>query len=222
MGVLENLPYQTTILLSNNLEYQNCKQQISLTKYACSTDKNDRYYLRTSILNEDGEPFNLGYLYFYLNTKSSNSEFIGVGVNEDYRNSGIASLLISSWIQLCLNDGIDDLMTISRQRKPFLLYLLKKYDFELMDINNYQTSTRVVHICRSKASFDKCIMFPNKSEEKKFRNSNIMKTDNYEIISSPSNDIEIIDTVVLSVPYIVQDNEKAYQKSLQTYNRYRK
>jgi len=59
-------------------------------------------------------------------------------------------------------------------------------------------------------------------EEIRFRNSNIMRSDNYRIIDSADEEIQILDSVLLSTPYLLKDNEKAYQKAIGTYNRYRK
>ena len=70
---------------------------------------------------------------FYLDKENKTSEFIGIGVAPEYRDLNIGSFLIASWIDLCLNNGYDFLGANKKQRKPFLLYLLKTYGFEIFD-----------------------------------------------------------------------------------------
>lgn len=129
--------------------------------------------------------------------------------------------MISSWIKLCLEQGVNNLQTIPKQRKPFLLYLLKKYKFELENTEIYETSPRTIYICQENGNSDKLIMFKNKREEKLFINSNIMKTDNYRIIETLTDNVQIVDKVVLRSPYFLQDNEFAYQRSLNIYNKHK-
>lgn len=215
------MSYRENILWKDGFQYHGYQQQIKLSKHFCESDPMDRYYLKTDIITSDNQPIHQGYLYFHIDFDTSQSEFIGACVENEYRNSGIASLLISSWIQFCLDQGIDNLKTISKQRKPFLLYLLKLYNFEIENIEEYLTSPKVVHICRKNEENDKYLIFANKREEEMFRRSNIMKTDNYKIIDATEKNIQILDSVALYNPYFLQDKEKAYQKSLQVYNRHR-
>lgn len=218
MKSLENLSYCEHILLQDDLEYQGYRQQIHLSKHSCDSDPKDRYYLKTNILTERQEINRLGYLYFYLDQENAKSEFIGVGVNDSYRNSGVASLLISSWIKFCLDSEINHLQTTAKQRKPFILHLLKKYEFEIKNIEKYLTSTKTIHLCRKNGDNNKYLVFNDANEEDRFRRSNIMKTDNYKIIENNTENIEIFDTVNVNCPYFLQDNNKAYQKSLITIN----
>ncbi len=217
MSFLENIPYKESLTLKGSSSIQTNKPNITITRYHCDCDIYDRYHLRANMRGNDNRIQNQGYLYFYINPEQRQSKFIGVGVSEQYRNRGIASLLISSWIMLSLDEGFSKMSTIAKQRKPFPLYILKKYDFELNDSNKYQTSPKVVHICKKENDDKKYIMFQNKQEEIRFRNSNIMKTDNYMIVDSQENS-SIIDQVVLDTPYYLQNNERAYQKSLQLYH----
>lgn len=216
-----NIPYKECTLVKDGLVFGNWHQQISLTRYHCDTDIYDRYYLRSKIVTKDYSVHDLGYLYFNIDPKTNKSKFIGVCVSEEYRNCGLASLLISSWIELCLDNGFEDLSTIPKQKKTFILYLLKKYSFELKNLNTYNTSQDVVYICKKENTNDKLIMFKNPYKEVNFRNSNIMKTDNYKIADPNDKDIQILDTVSLYSPYFQQDNEYAYQKSLGIINKYR-
>lgn len=220
MSFLQNIPYKEDFVIKDDLTFQTERQRITVTKYFCDSDIYDCYYLRANTKNCDNEILNQGYLYFYLDPLKLQSRFIGVGVGEKYRNFGIASLLISSWIQLCMDEGFINLETIPKQKKPFVLYLLKKYTFELNDLNTYQTSTKVVHICKKENDSRKCIMFENKQEERRFQDSNIMRTDNYNIVTR-GEDIQILDSVVLGSSYFLQDSEKAYQKSLQVYHKHK-
>lgn len=220
--MLKKLEYNEKTLFKNNLFYKDLQQIILLSKYHCDTDIKDRYYLRANILDNNKRLINQGFLYFYIDFSNQESNFIGVGVNDAYRNQGIASLLISSWIQLCLDESIYNLSTITKQRKPFILYLLKKYQFELANIKDYQTSSKTVYICKKDNSFEKFLIFKNKYEKERFENSKVMIKDNYHIIDNLENEITIIDQVCLSTPYYLQDQDKAYQKSLNCYNKYKR
>lgn len=217
MSFLENIPYKESLTIKGNSNIPTDKSNITITRYHCDCDVYDRYYLRANMRGNDNRIKNQGYLYFYINPERRQSQFIGVGVSDQYRNKGIASLLISSWVMLSLDEDFSKLSTIAKQRKPFPLYILKKYEFELDNPNKYQTSPKVVHICKRENDDRKYIMFQNKQEETRFRNSNIMKTDNYMILD-PKEDSVIIDRVVLDTPYYLQDKERAYQKSLQLYH----
>ncbi len=216
MSLIENMPYKKSFIVKDNLDFQMEKQTIFITKYFCNTDICDRYYLRANANGVDQ-----GYLYFYLNPDNMQSKFIGLETYEEYRNRGIASLLISTWIQFCLDEEFINLQTISKQRKPFVLHLLKKYAFELKNLSSYQKANKIVHICKRGNDSSKCIMFENKHEENYFRRSNIMKNDNYIIVGKDEENIEILDSVVLGTPYFLSEPEIAYQKSLQIYSKYR-
>ena len=65
-----------------------------------------KFYIRATS-NINGEEVIQGYMYFYLDYENKTSDFIGIKVHEQYRNLNISSLLISIWIDLCLNNGID-------------------------------------------------------------------------------------------------------------------
>ncbi len=220
--MIKKLEYNEKILFKNNLFYNDLQQIILLSKYHCDTDIKDRYYLRAKVIDGNKKLINQGFLYFYIDFFNHESNFIGVGVNDTYRNQGIASLLISSWIQLCLDENIYNLATISKQRKPFILYLLKKYQFELANISDYQTSNKTVYLCKKEKSLEKLLIFKSKYEKERFANSKVMRADNYQIIDNLEKEITIIDQVCLSTPYYIQDQDKAYQKSLSYYNKYKR
>ena len=106
-----------------------------------------KYYLR-AVTNINGVEIIQGYLYFYIDYDTKTSEFIGIKVHEKFRDLNISSLLVSLWIDLCLNNGIDFLGSNKRQRKPFLIYLLKTYGFDILDKSLYEKSKDVISICR--------------------------------------------------------------------------
>lgn len=162
-----------------------------------------------------------GYIYFYLDFEKRESKFIGTYVKPEYRNSKIASLLISSWILFCIENNFNCLGTNLKQRKPFLIYLLKNFDFEIENKSSYITSPYTIHICKEKNTDSKCLLFKNKKQATLFSNSNIMKEDNYKIIDSIGPNIQIIDDVLLSIPYQLKDKSKAYKKALNTYQKHR-
>ncbi len=145
----------------------------------------------------NGELKMQGYLYFYLDFENKQSNFIGIMVNKEYRNLNIASFLVANWIDLCMNNnyklGVND-----KQRKPFLLYLLKSYGFEILDTSLYETRPDVITVCRSLDFSDKrkMLLFKDSMHENNFIKTNIFKEDNYEIIHS-NEGIIMLDNVIL-------------------------
>ena len=138
-----------------------------------------------------------GYLYFYLDYETKQSNFIGIKVEPEYRNLNIASFLIATWIDLCLNNGYN-LGVNEKQRKPFLLYLLKTFGFEILDTSLYETRPDVITCCRSLDYTNKAkmLLFKDPKHEENFIKTNIMKEDNYQIIHS-TNGIIRLDNIIL-------------------------
>lgn len=139
-----------------------------------------------------------GYIYFYLDYETKSSNFIGIKVESDYRNLNIASFLVASWIDFCKNNGYDYLGVHPKQRKPFLLYLLKTYGFEILDKSLYDTRKDVITICRSLDLEDKrkLLLFKDPKHEKVFIGTNIYQHDNYEIIHNSDGIIKLDDIIL--------------------------
>ena len=137
-----------------------------------------------------------GYIYANVVKLSKTSEFIGMKVDYHFRNQNIGSLLISLWIDFCYNNGYDFLKTTNKQRKPFLLYLLKKYGFEVYDTNLYETRNDVISICQNPDSNDKLLLFKDPKHEKVFRTSKAFKNDNYQIADSQE-DLILLDRIIM-------------------------
>lgn len=171
-----------------------------------------------------------GYLYFYLDYENKQSNFIGIKVEKEYRNLNIASFLIATWIDLCMNNnyklGINE-----KQRKPFLLYLLKTYGFEILDTSLYETRPDVITVCRSLDFSDKrkMLLFKDPKHEDNFIKTNVYKEDNYEIIHS-GNGIIMLDNIILplqnmnknSIHYELLDEIMAEYKVENTISKHKK
>jgi len=84
------------------------------------------YQIDCYLIKSNGDSKLLGYTYFRISPNGDFSSYIGTYVNSDFRRCGIGNMLISEWIKFCFNNGMEDLRTIRRQRKPMVLYLLKK------------------------------------------------------------------------------------------------
>ena len=119
-----------------------------------------KYYLR-AVTNINGVEVIQGYLYFYIDYDTKTSEFIGIKVHEEFRDLNIGSLLVSLWIDLCLNNGIDFLGSNKKQRKPFLIYLLKTFGFEILDKGLYKNSKDLISICRRDNDLSKLYSLDN-------------------------------------------------------------
>lgn len=202
---------------------------IYLKKAVDSTD-DDKYYLDVrTIIN--GQEIQQAFLYFYLDISNRTSRFIGIAVKNEYRNMNIASLLVSLWIDFCFNNGIEEIKLATRQRKPFILYLLKTYGFEVADISLYDTRDDVITICRKKDDDrnHKGLLFKDPMHEAIFKKTNVFKADNYLILDSLDNAIKL-DNIILPlqdwkrnhVDYDIQDltvTQKRVEKVLSRHRR---
>lgn len=117
---LKQLKYNKRSLL-----YENFSQQVFIEKSFFEQLGVDQYFIKLFTKNNRGDFINLGYLYFGLDFEENTSYFIGMYVKPEFRSNGLSTLLISIWIQVCLENGFYDLETISNQRKPFTIYALK-------------------------------------------------------------------------------------------------
>ncbi len=206
------------LLRKDNLIFEKQEQKIYFS--TSKVKEKEQHFLRVGILQENGQFLQQGYIYFYLNRELKMSKFIGLYIKPEFRGKGLASLLLASWIQFCLNYNFEILSTIKHQRKPFLLYLLKKYQFEIMLPERYQTSNKTIQICKKEEDTTKYLLFKDYNYQELFKKSHIIYDDNYVILSKKEEDINILDQVLISTPYYLQDIDKAYQKSLSILKRY--
>lgn len=190
------------------------KQRVYFEKTIFKDKNIDQNFIKIFKVSPTGNNICQGYIYFYLNLIERKSNFIGLFVKPEYRNEGIAQLLISYWIRFCLDNGIYNLDTIKQQRKPFILYLLKKFKFELLNIKAYETSPHTINICKCESIKEKCLFFKNPKQRETFKNSKININDNYFILDSITENTEVLDQVLLSTLYVSKDDETAYTKSL--------
>lgn len=191
-------------------------QKIILTKKA--TNARDNFILYSYSYDNMYNPSLQGYMYFSINLDNNSSSYIGTYVNPKYRNSGVAQMLNATWIKFCLDNGIEYLKTNIRQRKPFSIYLLKKYNFEIKDLDDY--IDRSIYICKRNQDDAKCLVFDSERQKKIFKASNIYKDDNYVVLDNTEN-VLVLDKVILNHTYYLdeKDNENAYQKALKIRDR---
>ena len=183
MGKLESLEFGDKFLYSDKYFSGDYNHELYIKKSIDDGSNKPKYFIN-AYSNINGELVRQGYVYFYLDQETKTSSFIGVKVEDEYRNLNIGSFLIASWINLCLNNGYDFLGVNQKQRKPFLLYLLKTYGFEILDISLYYTRPDVISLYKSEDKKDlrKYLLFRDSKHEKAFIGTNIYKTDNYEIV----------------------------------------
>jgi hypothetical protein len=187
-------------------------QDVYIKKSVDDGSHKDKYYLEL-YSNINGIYTLQGYVYFYLNKENKTSYFIGVKVIEEYRNLNMGSLLISLWLEFCLNNGFEYLGVNHKQRKPFLLYMLKTYAFDVFDLNLYNTRNDVISICRS-IDFDdntKYLMFKDEHHQKNFMQTNIFRSDNYKIVDDLIEQYEI-GKVILPLQNITRNPVDYYLK----------
>lgn len=208
MGVLENMNCGDNILYSSGYFSGDYSQDLYIKRSHDDGSNRPKYYLNI-VTTIDGELVQQGYLYFYLDFEHKMSDFIGVKVNEKYRDLNIGSFLVANWIDLCLNNGYDFLGANKKQRKPFLLYLLKTYGFEIFDVSLYDSRDDVITICRSVDYKDKrkILLFKDPKHEKVFVGTNCYKDDNYEIVHDKKG-IITLDNVILPLQNMSKDEIK--------------
>lgn len=221
MSILSTLDYQTPISYDESLKYNGKKQFITLHKSKQLNTKSDYYYLDLYYEKNTLEVVRQGYIYFYVDFDTKESRFVGIYINQEFRNSGLASLLISSWIQICLNNNIDVLKTIKKQRKPFMIYLLKCYGFEIRNPEVYETDSRVICICQKEEDYAKYLYFRDEYEKRSFINSDIMHSDNYNILDDLGTDTNVLDQVILKKSLSADDCNKTFMKAQEKYNQYK-
>lgn len=206
-----NMPYDKKFLIDEN---SSIKQRVYFEKSLFSAKNIDQYFIKVYKPNCNGSYLCQGYIYFYLDLLKKESNFIGLYVNPEIRNQGLGQLLISYWVSFCLDNGIYDLNTIKKQRKPFIIYLLKKFKFELQNITQYETYPNTISICRSNLTNDKYLFFKNPIQAQTFKNGSINSGDNYHILDTLTEDTEVLDQVLLSNIYLSKEDDFAYTKSI--------
>ena len=95
MNVLENLPSDKHILIADNYTYDNFYQRIYLEKTYFKEKNMNQYFLKLYLLMPNGKLICQGYIYFYVDFNTLTSSFIGMYIKPEYRNQGLATLLVS-------------------------------------------------------------------------------------------------------------------------------
>lgn len=193
--------------------YQNgYRQRIYLESSFYKENQRRQYFLKLYKVLLNGDYLCQGYLYFYVDFILQKSEYIGSYVRPEYRGCGFSAFLISLWLQLCFEQNIDNLRTIRNQRKPFLLYLLTKYSFEVINKDIY-SPLRNIHICKGKNPDYKYLWFENSLFATSFSQGKIFVHDNYHILDKQPTKEDDLGVVVLHHSYILDDKEQAYSRS---------
>lgn len=230
MEMLKKLEVGEAILYSDCCFSGEYNQQLFIKKALSNENENDKYYINV-YSTIDGRVVRQGYIYFYLDHRMKSSDFIGINISKEYRGLNIASLLISAWIDLCFNNGYDFMGVNKKQRKPFLLYLLKTYGFEILDKSLYISRDDVITICRSKDIEDrsKILFFKDMKHENSFKGTNVYRADNYQIVHDKRSVLTLDDVIMPlqnmnkdSVDYYLFGLEKANEKVLKTMNAHRR
>lgn len=222
MSVLTELDYNKKILIDQHYLYGSQELSLFLEKTYFPSNFKEQYFLKLFNRNLNGNYECLGYIYFYMDFQTMTSDFIGLYVKPECRNNGLASLLISNWIKLCLDSGLYNLETIKKQRKPIFLYSLKKFAFEIENPEDYQTSPFTISICEGIHNHLKYLYFKNYKQRDTFIKGTIMRETEYNILEKLSNNFFVLDQVLLSNTYFIQDENAAYTRSLKCINHNKK
>ena len=230
MAAIESLNQEDKKIYYNNFFSGDYNQDMYLKKSEDDGSHKDKFYLElyTTI---NGVKVMQGYLYFYLDLESRSCHFIGMKVLDEYKNLNMGSLLISAWINFCLCNGCEHIAVHPKQRKPFILYLLKTYSFDVKDLSQYKTRSDVITICRSVDLDDttRYLMFRDERHQRNFLQTNICRSDDYKIAVDPIGLYplgEVIfplqDITRNPVEYILQDKSYARYKSNQVLLRHKR
>lgn len=211
---LFDLEYDKNYQIGKDFYDNGTRERLYLKRSYSKPDKRDFYFLNIYTFSPTGDISCQGYMYFTMHPGQNESRFVGVYIKPEYRDNGYASFLISNWIKLCLDNDIYNLRTHKKQRKPFTLHLLKKYEFELANLEEYNTSPYVIHICRDSSTRFKYLMFDSEKQKRGFVSGKIIRGDNYQIIDCITDGIEEIDKVILSRTHLLQDENLSYSKAL--------
>lgn len=228
MSKLESMEVGKNYLYSGGLFSAGYNQELYLKKAKDDGSHKNKYYI-IAATHSCGKIIEQGYLYFYLDFDTKSSDFIGTKVFENFRNLNIGSLLVASWIDFCFKYNFNFLGMNKTQRKPFLIYLLKTYGFDVLDHTLYETRSDIISLGRSHNPLDKTkyLLFKDKLHKDNFAKTNIFKSDNYEIIDTPRN-IIMIDKVIVPlqdrsknpVNYKLIDEDLALKKALNVISRH--
>ena len=212
MNILDKLDYNKGIVLDTFNVTNSIKRVVRLEKSFFKPKREDQYFIKFYKLENDSL-INLGYIYFYLDIENRISTYIGSFVKPEARSNGLASMLTSYWIKFCFDNGFYDLTTIKSQRKPFLLYILKRFSFDIEDVNDYLVSNCNIHICMLPNDKTKYLVFENAKQALSFKEGTVYKNDNYQILTPDTKDIIKLDTILLSEVHNIKEPENAYRKA---------
>ena len=87
MIFLESVPYGKNILYQDGFEYKGIKQDLYFQKTFFKETGKTQYFIK-SFIKDNGSFTCQGYIYFYLNDDTKTSDFIGIFVKKEFRNSG--------------------------------------------------------------------------------------------------------------------------------------
>ena len=220
MTIFEYIDYNKPYFLEEFF-YNNMIHKLYLYKSFFSDAQKDQYFLKIFHLTEKKEIICEGYIYFYVDIPTKTTSFIGAYIKPEYRGNGLSSFLYAYWINFCLDKDIIHFDTNPKQRKPFLIYNLKKFTFEIINPDYYNKSPYTINICAKENDRTKYLYFHNQEFGKVFSKGKIMQNDNYALLNDISADTLVLDDVLLSTPYFMQDENKAYKRSLQIQERFR-
>ena len=188
--------------------------RIYLEKTYSKATLQNQYFLKLIKIDPKGLEECLGYIYFNIDEINNNSKFIGIYIKPEFRNTGLASLLVANWIKLCIDNDIEYLTTTGKQRKPALLHLLKNYTFEIDNPEIYESSPYTISICEGIYDKQKYLYFKAEKLKKEFIESSIMEEGNYYILDELTQNYRIIDNILTSQTYTLQDKNESYTRAL--------
>jgi hypothetical protein len=152
----------------------------------------------------------LGYVYYTSNEKKSESSFMGVEVIKDNRDMSLSNALFEIYFRICEENNVEILKT-KNQRKPFTIYLLKKWGYEYhRDVSHIDILPKTNNKLR--------IRFNNDEQRNRFMNTRLYRSGQYEIVQNSVE--EAIETVILNRGYSLTNKDRHLQKRQEVQERF--
>ena len=122
--------------------------------------------------------------------------------------------LFAEWVKISLDTGGYSLQLQKRQVKPSILYIAKKFGFEMKGANaNYATSPFTIFICERYG--EKYLLFNDKAYQERFQKLSVSFHGHYKYINPNIDRYSVVDKIWLGHTYYLdsQNVEYAYEKA---------
>jgi len=164
------------------------------------------------------------YTYFDLSESERKSKFIGMEVKPEFYGLNLGMFLFSMWVKTCLEADSYSLQLQRRQTKPGIIYIAKKFGFEIKDANaRYANDTKTIFICTKEGESKKALLFKDPSYQAFFQQLPVSKHGHNKYIDPERDNYSIVDKVLLNNTYWLDSSnrDKAYDTASRVLTRFK-